>query len=222
MIRIEYMNVGGSGDRCHEFLEWCRGEGVGVVFAGEVAAYRSGGTTTMAGYNIVSRWGKGQRVVAYVAVGWEEKVELAYQEERMVILQVGGRFIAGVYGDSKAGRKKYRKWLKGVRRYMSRREVVIMGDWNAHHKLWVDRGDAVMQDGRGEELRGWQRTGQWVLVRPEGPTLEREIEGQWKRTIIDLVFHRGVHWEPVRGTKLSADHWRIGRFFFGHRDRGRE
>ena len=44
----------------------------------------------MAGYNIVSRWGKGQRVVAYVAAEWEEKVELAYHEERMVILQVGG------------------------------------------------------------------------------------------------------------------------------------
>ena len=46
MIRIEYMNVGGSGDRCHEFLEWCRSEGVGVVFTGEAAAYRIGGTTT--------------------------------------------------------------------------------------------------------------------------------------------------------------------------------
>ena len=135
MIRIEYMIVGGSGDRCHEFLEWCRGEGVGVVFAGEAVAYRSGTTTTMAGYNIVSRWGKAQRVVAYVAVGWEEKVELAYQEERMVILQVGGRFITGVYGDSRAGRKEYRKWLEEVRRRMGRREGLIIGDWNPHHKL---------------------------------------------------------------------------------------
>ena len=67
MIRIEYMNVGGSGDRCHEFLEKCRRDGIGVVFAGEVAAYKGGGTTTMTRYNIVSRWGKGKRVVAYVA-----------------------------------------------------------------------------------------------------------------------------------------------------------
>ena len=72
MIRVEYMNVGGSGDRCYEFLEWCRSERVGVVFAGEAATYRGGGTTTMAGYNIVLRWGKGQRVVAYsVAAEWE-------------------------------------------------------------------------------------------------------------------------------------------------------
>ena len=49
-----------------------------------------------------------------------------------------------------------------------------------------------------------------VLVPPEGPTWEREIEGRWKRTTIDLVFHRGVQWDAVRGTKLSADHWTIG------------
>ena len=49
-----------------------------------------------------------------------------------------------------------------------------------------------------------------MLVSPEGLTWEREIKGRWKRTTIDLVFHRRVHWEPVRGTKLSADHWRIG------------
>ena len=67
MIWIEYMNVGGSEDRWHEFLEWSRSEGVGVVFAGEAAAYRGGGTTTMAGYNFMSKWGKGQRMVAYVA-----------------------------------------------------------------------------------------------------------------------------------------------------------
>ena len=144
MIRIEYMNVGGSGDRCHEFLEWCRSEGVGMVFAGEAAAYRGGGTTTMTGYNIVSRWGKGQRVVAYVAAEWEEKVVLAYQDERLVILQVGERYIAGIYGDSRAGRKKYRKWLKEVRRLMGRREGVIMGDWNAHHRAWADNGDTLM------------------------------------------------------------------------------
>ena len=51
-----------------------------------------------------------------------------------------------------------------------------MGHWNAHHRAWADRGDTLVQDGRGEELRRWQRAGQWVLVRPEGATREREIE----------------------------------------------
>ena len=81
----------------------------------------------MAGYNSVSRWGKGQRVVAYVAAEWEGKVELAYQDERLVILQVGERYVAGIYGDSRAGRTKYRRWLKEVRRHMGRREGVILG-----------------------------------------------------------------------------------------------
>ena len=107
------------------------------------------------GYSIVSKWGKGQRVVAYVAGEWDDRVELAYQEERMVVLKLGEKVIAGIYGDSKAGRKKYRKWLKEVRKQIGRREGVVIGDWNAHHKLWADRGDTLMQDGRGEELRSW-------------------------------------------------------------------
>ena len=72
------------------------------------------------------------------------------------------------------------------------------------------RYNTLTQDGRGEELRRWQHAGQWVLVNPVGPTWEREVEGRWRRTTIDLVFHRGVKWEPVRGVKLSADHWMVG------------
>ena len=170
MIRIEYMNVGGSGDRCYEFLQWCRSEGAGVVFAGEVATYRGGAMTTMASYNVISRWGKGQRVVAYDAAGWVDRVELAYQEERMVILRVGEKVIVGIYGDSKAGRRNYWKWLKGVSKRVGRIEGVIIGDWNVHHRLWADTGDTLVQDGRGEKLKRWQRAGQWMLVDPAGPT----------------------------------------------------
>ena len=47
-------------------------------------------------------------------------------------------------------------------------------------------------------------------MNPVGPTWEREVQGRWRRTTIDLVFHRGVRWEPVRGVKLSADHWTVG------------
>ena len=147
------MNVGGSGDRCHEFFEWCRSEGVRVVLKGESAAYRSGGITTMAGYNIVSRWGKVQRVVAYLAAEWKNKMELAYQEGRMVVLQLWERIFVGIYGDLKAGRMKYRKWLKEVRKHVGRSKGVIMGDWNIHHRLWVERVDTLVQDSRGEEFR---------------------------------------------------------------------
>ena len=50
------------------------------------------------------------------------------------------------------------KWLKEVRKRIGRSERVVMGDWNAHHRLWADIGDTLKQDGRGEELREWQRT----------------------------------------------------------------
>ena len=72
---------------------------------------------------------------------------------------MGEKCIAGIYADSRAGRNKYRKWLKEVRRHMGRREGVIMGHWNAHHRLWVDKGDTLIQDSRGKELRGWQHAG---------------------------------------------------------------
>ena len=78
----------------------------------------------------------------------------------MVILRVGEKVIVGVYGDSKAGRRNYQKWLKGVRKRVGRSEGVTMGDWNVHHRIWADRGDTLVHDGRGEELRRWQRAGQ--------------------------------------------------------------
>ena len=148
--------------------------------------------------------------MAYVAGEWEDKVELAYQKERMVILKLGEKVIAEIYGDSKAGRRKYWKWLKEVRKRIGRSEGVVMGDWNAHHKLWADRGDTLLQDGRGKELRSWQRAGQWALAGPKGPTWEREVEGRWRRTTIDLTFYQRVAWDPAKGVKLSADPWTIG------------
>ena len=72
------------------------------------------------------------------------KVTLVYQEERIVILQVGERVIAGIYDDSRAGRKTYRKWLKEVRKRIGRREGVVMGDCNAYHRLLANRGDTLM------------------------------------------------------------------------------
>ena len=65
-------------------------------------------------------------------------------------------------------------------------------------------------NGRGEELREWQHTGQWMLASPEGATWEREVEGRWRRTTIDLTLYRGVVWEQAKWVKLSADHWTIG------------
>ena len=95
-----------SGDRRHEFLQSCTSERVGVVFVGEATAYRGGGAILKIGYNSISKCRTGQRVVAYVAPEWDDKVVLAYQEERMVIFPLGKKIIAGIFGDSKAGRKK--------------------------------------------------------------------------------------------------------------------
>ena len=128
----------------------------------------------------------------------------------MVILNLGEQVITGIYGDSNAGRKKYRKWLKEVKKRIGRSEGVIIDDWNANHRLWADRGDTLLQDSRGEELRGWQRAVQWVLMNPGGQTWEREVEGRWRRPTIDLVFHQGMGWVPVIGVKLSANHWTVG------------
>ena len=144
MIRVEYMNVGESGDRCHEFLELCRSEGVGVAFTGEAAAYRNGGTMTIVGYNIMLRWGKGYRVVAYVTVACKGKMKLTYQNKQLVILGLEDKVIAGTYGNSKASRKGYQRWLKGIQKHMGRKEGVIMGDWNVHHRIWACKGNSVI------------------------------------------------------------------------------
>ena len=49
-----------------------------------------------------------------------------------------------------------------------------------------------------------------MLACLEGPTWEREVEGRWRRTTINLAFYRGVMWEQAKGVKLSADHWTVG------------
>ena len=55
MLRVKYMNMGVSRDRCYEFLEWCRSERVGITFTVVAAAYKGEGTMMIAGYRIVSR-----------------------------------------------------------------------------------------------------------------------------------------------------------------------
>ena len=69
---------------------------------------------------------------------------LAYYEERMVILQLGEWVIAEIYGDSRAGRNRYRKWLKEERKRIGKCEGIVIADWNAHHRLWAGRGDTLM------------------------------------------------------------------------------
>ena len=44
-----------------------------------------------------------------MAVEWKVKLVLVYYEKRMVILQLGEWVIAEIYGDSRAGRNRYRK-----------------------------------------------------------------------------------------------------------------
>ena len=46
-------------------------------------------------------------MVAYLVAEYQDRMELVYQEERMVMLQLWDRAILGIYRDSKAGRKRY-------------------------------------------------------------------------------------------------------------------
>ena len=58
ICHIGYQNVGGSGNNTHGFLQRCMEKEVDIVFTGEAAVYRGGGTTTHPSYELLTTPGK--------------------------------------------------------------------------------------------------------------------------------------------------------------------
>ena len=98
-VRVAYQNVGGGVEATHEFLEFCKGEQVGVAFVGECHIGRPGSATqTHPSYVIVGRISKDSRVVAHIRRDLVEDCRLVVSETRFVCLQVGDYRFWEVYG----------------------------------------------------------------------------------------------------------------------------
>src|SRR4029077_16646932 len=102
--RVGYQNVRGSNENAHVFLERCKEREVDFVFVGEAPAYRKGGTTTHPNYELLTKPGKGKRVIAYARKEWRGKYVVEKEGEQEVIIGVGDMILGGVYGLGKANK----------------------------------------------------------------------------------------------------------------------
>ena len=152
-VRVAYQNVGGGVEATHEFLEFCKGEQVGVAFVGECRVGRQGGSTqTQPSYVIVGRVSKDSRVVANIRRDLVEACRLVVSETRFVYLQIGDYKFGGVYSRCGSTVARVKSWLEGVGSSLRDCRWVVLGDWNASHERWyLDGGSNT----RGRVLSDW-------------------------------------------------------------------
>ena len=104
-IKIAYQNVGESAENANVFLKWCAEEKIDIGFIGEKWKDKDNNIQFRNGMECVSKKG---RVAVFVAYAIKDKVKRVYEEDRVVIVEVGGKRIAEVYADT-GGTKESRE-----------------------------------------------------------------------------------------------------------------
>ena len=196
-IKIAYQNVGGSAENANVFLEWCGEEKIDIGFIGEKWRDTSNNTQFRQGMECVSKQG---RVAVFVTYELKNAVKRVYEDDRVVIVEVGGKRVAGVYADAGGNRETMDAWLESWEDRIT--EGVMIGDWNAHDKEW----DSHRQDAKGRGLSEWIKGKGFQLQDPDDDTFMREREGKVITSTIDLVFTQGVNWTPGESEMITSDH----------------
>ena len=127
------------------------------------------------------------RVAVFVARALQDKIKRVYEEDRVVIIEVGGKRIAGVYANMGRNAERMAEWLESWENRIS--EGVMIGDWNTHDKEW----DIQRQDAKGRTLSAWTKGKGFHLQNLNDITFIREREGNIITSTIDLVFTQGVN-----------------------------
>ena len=136
-VRVAYQNVGGGVEATHEFLEFCKGEQVGVAFVGECRVGKQGGSTqTHPSYAVMGRVSRDSRVAAHVRRDLVEACRLDVSGTRFVFLQIRDYRFGGVYGRCGSTVARMKAWLEGVGSSLRECRWVVLGDWNASHERW--------------------------------------------------------------------------------------
>ena len=178
-IKIAYQNVGGSAENANVFLEWYAEEKINIGFIREKWKNKDNNTQFRNGMECVSKKG---RVAVFVAYAIKDKVRRVYEEDRVVIVEVGGKRIAGVYADAGGTKESMESWLESWEDKITK--GVMIRDWNAHDKEW----DTQRQDAKGRVLSEWIKGKGFQLQDPDDITFIREREGELITSMIDLVF----------------------------------
>ena len=196
-LKIAYQNVGGSAENTNVFLEWYERENIDIGFIGEKWRTTNNNTQFRQGMVCISKKGK---VAVFVTSEIKDKVTRVHEEDRVVIVEVGGKRIAGVYTDTKGNGETMEEWLESWGDKIS--EGVMIGDWNAHDKEW----DTQRQDAKGRILSVWTKSKGFQLQEPDNITFMRKREGVVLTSTIDLVFTQGVNWTPSDSEMVTSDH----------------
>ena len=210
-LKVAYMNVGKGCVATHVILEVCARGKVGVCFVGAWGVARTGsGTQSHTEYVMLGYATKGTKVVVFVRRDLVDGVELTVAMAHVVIVNVGGCKVGGVYGKCGIGVHGMKDWLGSMTGWMGGGDWVLLGDWNAHHHTWS-------LDGRsgpgGRVLAEWvQEHGAEVHFGRRG-NFEGRHRGDVVQSRIDFVVlspHCG--WTGEDSDWLLSDHACIGGF----------
>ena len=189
----------------HVFLESCAQKEVGICFVGECwVALAGSGTQSHPDYVMLGSASRGTKVVVFIRKDLVDGVSLVAATVRVVVVEVGGCRIGGVYGKCGVGVNAMGDWLCSLEGWMGGGDRVLLGDWNAHHHTWSLDG----RSGPGDRVLA-----EWVLERGseihfgEGGTFERRRGSGMVQSRIDFVVASSDSgWTDEGADWLLSDH----------------
>ena len=194
----------------HDFLESCAQKEVGICSVGECwVALTGSGIQSHPDYAMMGSSSRGTKVVVFIRKDLVDGVSLITAMARVVVVEVGGCRVGGVYGKCGVGVHVMRDWLGSLEGYIGGGEWLLLGAWNAYHHTWS-------LDGRsGPEGRVLV---QLVLERRaevhfgEGGTFEQRRGRDMVQSRIDYaVTSMDSGWTDEEADWLLSDHSSIGR-----------
>ena len=87
------------------------------------------------------------------------------------------------------------------------KDGILIGDWNAHHPIWSEKGKENRKGRSLEEaINGIEA--RWKGMK--GHLLERKVGQELRTSRIDLVFEKGqIIQGKIQSQKIGLDHWGI-------------
>ena len=120
---MAYMNVVRGCVAAHVFLESCAWKEVGICFVRECwVALAGSGTQSHDDYVMLGSASRGTKVVVFIRKDLVDGVSLVATTVGVVVVEVGGCRIGGVYGKCGVG-------------------VHAMGNWLCSFEGWIEGGD---------------------------------------------------------------------------------
>ena len=155
----------------HVFQESCAWKEVDICFVGECWVARDGnGTQSHPDYVMLGSASRGTKVVVFVRKELGDEVSLVVATARVVVVEVGGCRVGGVYGKCGVGVHAMRDWLGCLEGWIGGGDWVLLGDWNSHHHTWSLNG----RSGPGGRVLA-----EWVLER--GAEVHFGVGGTFER-----------------------------------------